>query len=209
MYTVRQRSSDHERHDQLRRENYALPPSTATGPLDWLPRELVSKFKLLRFFESEIMERLYGADSPLTYVDEHATSHLGFVHKWYRCKQAIVFRLSNGTVQFNFYDHTKVFLSCDGLVISAIEPVDRTDGVPVLRTWTLAELVAIAHPRRSATETASLHDTAQFPTYFTTKPSERRFVRQVIKKLRYVRDVLLTTTTASSSSPASSASPHS
>ncbi|EDP42736.1 hypothetical protein MGL_2936 [Malassezia globosa CBS 7966] len=209
VYTVRQRSSDHERHDQLRRENYALPPSTATGPLDWLPRELVSKFKLLRFFESEIMERLYGADSPLTYVDEHATSHLGFVHKWYRCKQAIVFRLSNGTVQFNFYDHTKVFLSCDGLVISAIEPVDRTDGVPVLRTWTLTELVAIAHPRRSATETASLHDTAQFPTYFTTKPSERRFVRQVIKKLRYVRDVLLTTTTASSSSPASSASPHS
>ena len=209
VYTVRQRSSEHERHDQLRRENYALPPSTATGPLDWLPRELVSKFKLLRFFESEIMERLYGADSPLTYVDEHATSHLGFVHKWYRCKQAIVFRLSNGTVQFNFYDHTKVFLSCDGLVISAIEPVDRPDGVPVLRTWTLSELVAIAHPRRSATETASLHDTAQFPTYFTTKPSERRFVRQVIKKLRYVRDVLLTTTTASSSSPASSASPHS
>lgn len=197
VYTVRQRTSEHERQDQLRRENYALPP--VLGQLEWLPRELVSKFKLLRFFESEIMERLYGADSPLTYVDEHATSHLGFVHKWYRCKQAIVFRLSNGTVQFNFYDHTKLFLSCDGLVISAIEPVDRTDGVPILRTWTLSELVAIAHPRRSATEAsaAAAGDNAQFPTYFQTKPSERRFVRQVLKKLRYVRDVLLTTTTAS------------
>lgn len=196
VYAVRQRSAhDAARHDQLRRENYMLPSNV--GQYEWLPRELVSKFKLLHFFESEIMERLYGADSPLTYVDEHATTNLGFVHKWYRCKQAIVFRLSNGTVQFNFYDHTKLFLSVDGLVISAIEPVDRTEGVPVLRTWTLSELIAIAHAQRSSTEAASQHDTARFPTYFYTKPSERRFVRQVLKKLRYVRDVLLTTTSAS------------
>ncbi|KAL4400749.1 Cell cycle serine/threonine-protein kinase Cdc5/Msd2 [Malassezia pachydermatis] len=150
VYNVRQRGATEQaaRHDQLRRENYVMPASNASAnDYAWLPRELVSKYKLLHFFESEIMERLYGADSPLTYVDEHATTNLGFVHKWYRCKQAIVFRLSNGTVQFNFYDHTKLFLSVDSLVISAIEPVDRTDGVPVLRTWTLSELIAIAHPQ--------------------------------------------------------------
>ncbi|CCU97703.1 unnamed protein product [Malassezia sympodialis ATCC 42132] len=194
VYHVRSCAPDAARRDQLRRENYALP--AATSSYEWLPRELVSKFKLLRFFESEIMERLYGADSPLTYVDENATSNLGFVHKWYRCKQAIVFRLSNGTVQFNFYDHTKLFLSNDGLVVSAIEPVDRTDGVPVLRSWTLSELIAIAHAQRSAMEASAAADGSRFPAVFQTKPSERRFVRQVLKKLRYVRDVLLTTTTA-------------
>ena len=205
VYTVRHRGTDAVRRDQLRRENFVLPPgameTTAPARFDWLPAELVSKFKLLRFFESEIMERLYGADSPLTYVDEAAVSNLGLVHKWYRCKQAIVFRLSNGTVQFNFYDHTKLFLSRDGLIVSAIEPVDRTDGVPVLRTWTLAELIAIAHPRRSASEAAAAAaasaEGTHFPHFFHTKPSERRFVRQLLKKLRYVRDVLLTTTTSS------------
>lgn len=207
VYNVRLRTADAApRTDQLRRENHVLPPGAADGTLaeaDWLPRELVSKFKLLRFFESEIMERLYGADSPLTYVDEELTSGMGFVHKWYRCKQAIVFRLSSGTVQFNFYDHTKLFLSCDGLVVSAIDAVDKTDGVPVLRTWTLAEMVAIAHPRRSAAEAAAAASGAtareHFPYYFHTKPSERRFVRQLMKKLRYVRDVLMTTTSASHS----------
>ncbi|WFD44647.1 polo kinase [Malassezia psittaci] len=209
VYNVRLRTTDGaSRTDQLRRENHTIP-TTATNQIvpesDWLPRELVSKFKLLRFFETEIMERLYGADSPLTYVDEHLTSGMGFVHKWYRCKQAIVFRLSSGTVQFNFYDHTKLFLSCDGLVVSAIDAVDKTEGTPTLRTWTLAEMVAIAHPRRSAAEAAALSNSPRtaserFPVYFRTKPSERRFVRQLMKKLRYVRDVLMTTTSVTQAS---------
>lgn len=216
VYHVRQRgaSASTPRSDHLRRENVVVPPGAAeaqtpvassavAGSYEWLPRELVSKFKLMRFFQNEIMERLYGADSPLTYVDADLHAGMDFVHKWYRCKQAIVFRLSNGTVQFNFYDHTKLFLSQDGLVVSAIESVDNTDGVPVLRTWTLAELIAIAHPRRSAVEAASgAHASgdrdARFPDYFHTRPSERRFVRQLIKKLRYVRDVVSTTSTTSS-----------
>lgn len=210
VYHMRTRTADAAaRTDQLRRESHALPPGATDGMApegEWLPRELASKFKLLRFFESEIMERLYGADSPLTYVDEELASGMGFVHKWYRCKQAIVFRLSSGTVQFNFYDHTKLFLSCDGLVVSAIDSVDKTDGVPVLRTWTLAEMVAIAHPRRSAAEAAAAAsgETARepFPAFFHTKPSERRFVRQLMKKLRYVRDVLMTTTSAATHSAA-------
>lgn len=207
VYNVRLRTTDAApRTDQLRRENYAIPAGAVQGAVseaEWLPRELVSKFKLMRFFEREIMERLYGADSPLTYVDEELAAGMGFVHKWYRCKQAIVFRLSSGTVQFNFYDHTKLFLSCDGLVVSAIDSPDKTDGVPVLRTWTLAEMVAIAHPRRSAAEAAAAQAVAgdsardRFPHFFHTKPSERRFVRQLMKKLRYVRDVLMTTTSAS------------
>jgi len=209
VYSVRHRSATGSapRPDQLRRENFPVPAGAAEAPArsgecEWLPQELVSKFKLLRFFQSEIMERLYGADSPLTYVDGALCSGMDFVHKWYRCKQAIVFRLSNGTVQFNFYDHTKLFLSADGLVVSAIEPIDRTEGVPILRTWTLSELVAIAHPRRSAAEAARASPPGgdrdpRFPYFFHTKPSERRFVRQLLKKLRYVRDVLSTTTTSS------------
>lgn len=195
VYGVRQRVPGTSRTDQLRRENYTVQTEAPTST--WLPQELAPKYKLMRFFESEIMERLYGADSPLTYVDQTLNTGMTFVHKWYRCKQAIVFRLSNSTVQFNFYDHTKMFLSQDGLVVSAIEPVDKTDGVPVLRTWSLAEMVAIAHPRRSAAEAAAAATGQQgsMPAIFHTKPSERRLVRQLVKKLRYIRDVLSTTTT--------------
>lgn len=203
VYGARQHIPGGARTDQLRRENYTVRADAPTST--WLPQELAPKYKLMRFFENEIMERLYGADSPLTYVDDSLVTGMMFVHKWYRCKQAIVFRLSNSTVQFNFYDHTKLFLSQDGLVVSAIEPVDKTEGVPILRTWTLAEMVAIAHPRRSAAEAAAAAAAGPgatqgtIPQLFHTKPSERRLVRQLIKKLRYVRDVLSTTTSASRS----------
>ncbi len=75
-----------------------------------------------------------------------------FVHKWYKTKDAIVFRLSNGTVQLNFYDHTKILLTAGGQVVSVIEPLDKTAGVPRMTSWTLAEFVSIACTDRSARE---------------------------------------------------------
>ena len=92
------------------------------------------------------------------------------------------------------------------LALGTIANDDDDDGA-----WTRMASTGISMRRiptsilaRLAQETAQLqstfaaaHEAAQFPTYFQTKPSERRFVRQVLKKLRYVRDVLLTTTTAS------------
>ncbi|PWN50924.1 hypothetical protein IE53DRAFT_74330 [Violaceomyces palustris] len=232
------------RMDQLRRENFPLPGSnspneescqvnngglggeststtttttTATATPIWsgLPKELVPKVKVMKYFENEIMERLYGADSPLTWVDDRTTTGMTFVHKWYRCHQAIVFRLSNSTIQFNFYDHTKLFLTNHGQIISVIEQVEKTDNVQVLKSWTLEEFISIANPNRSARESESEERAKRQgldqPDVARTKPLERRLCRSLVKKVRYAREVLITTTSGGRSSrpappPPSSAS---
>ena len=191
--------------DQLRRDNYTMPelPAREAGPdgaagvnaalgASGIPKELHAKVKVMKYFESEIMERLYGADGPLTFVDAATATGMTFLHKWYRCRDAIVFRLSNSTVQFNFYDHTKLLLTSRGQVVSVIEPVEETGGVQTIKSWTLPEFVSIAHDSRSAREAAG-----HAPR---TRPLERKLVRRLVKKLRYARDILANTTTASSSS---------
>ncbi|PWZ00190.1 Pkinase-domain-containing protein, partial [Testicularia cyperi] len=212
--------------DQLKRENFVMPASTSTsasssqaaatnaaveaaGSEGTVPKELLSRVRVMKYFESEIMDRLYGADSPLTFTDAEKTTGMVFVHKWYRCRDAIVFRLSNGTVQFNFYDHTKVFLTRGGQVVSVIEPVDKTGGVQTIKSWTLEEFISIANNDRSQRE-AEAEERRRFniqTAIARTKPTERRQVRNLVKKIRYARDVLNTTVSKlprSSSNPSSS-----
>ncbi|CBQ73634.1 related to CDC5-Serine/threonine-protein kinase [Sporisorium reilianum SRZ2] len=179
--------------DQLKRENFVMPAEDGT-----VPKELHSRVRVMQFFEKEIMDRLYGADSPLTFSDTDRTSGMTFVHKWYKTKDAIVFRLSNGTVQLNFYDHTKVFLTHGAQVVSVIEPLDKTGGVPRMTSWTLAEFVSIACTDRSARE-ADEEERLRFNVagdgerVYKTRPAERRKVRGLVTKLRYAVEVLHTT----------------
>lgn len=190
---------------EVKRENYdveeynAVSDRKASMPDEQLPfpLELHPKVKVLRYFEQEIMDRLYGADSPLTFRDTATSQGMTFVFKWYRCHQAIVFRLSNGVVQFNFYDHTKVFLSEDGLVVSVIPPMETTGGVQTMKSYALAEVVAISHPERSARE-AEAARAGKESTMRITTPSERRMVRGVLKKLKVVLSVLVTTASSGS-----------
>ncbi|PWN23349.1 Pkinase-domain-containing protein [Microstroma glucosiphilum] len=174
--------------------------------------ELQPKVKILRFFEQEIMDRLYGANSPLTFRDMAIESGMAFVHKWYRCQQAIVFRLSTGTVQFNFYDHAKVFLSADGLIVSMIPPTETTGGQQVMCSYYLTEIIAISHPERSLQESQALAEAsaagltlAEVGMRITT-PLERRTVRNMLKRLKYCRDVLATTVSSAAVSASASSS---
>ncbi|SPO26424.1 related to CDC5 - Serine/threonine-protein kinase [Ustilago trichophora] len=186
------------RTDQLKRENFLMPTPSAALDDGSVPKELQSRVRVMKYFEKEIMDRLYGADSPLTFSDIDRTSGMVFVHKWYKTKDAIVFRLSNGTVQLNFYDHTKVFLTHGAQVISVIEPLDKTAGVPRMTSWTLSEFVSIACTDRSAREAEEEErhrfnlESAQERTY-KTRPAERRKVRGLVTKLRYAMEVLHTT----------------
>ncbi len=164
-----------------------------------VPKELHSRVRVMKYFEKEIMDRLYGADSPLTFSDTSRTSGMVFVHKWYKTKDAIVFRLSNGTVQLNFYDHTKLFLTHGGQVVSVIEPLDKTGGVPRMTSWTLQEVVSIACTDRSARESEeeerrrfNVGESAGERCY-KTRPAERRKVRGLVTKVRYAMEVLSTT----------------
>lgn len=189
--------------DQLKRENFVMACAPATSSTACpaiaddgsVPRELHSRVRVMKYFEKEIMDRLYGADSPLTFTDAERTSGMTFVHKWYKTKDAIVFRLSNGTVQLNFYDHTKVLLTHGAMVISVIEPLDKTGGVPRMTSWTLAEFVSIARSDRSAREAqgAVEDDRGEPTTLRKTRPAERRKVRGLVTKLRYAVEVLHTT----------------
>ncbi|SNX85011.1 related to CDC5 - Serine/threonine-protein kinase [Melanopsichium pennsylvanicum] len=216
------------RTDQLKRENFSMPPNATTantaatsfasskgdegnGTGGTVPKELHSRVRVMKYFEKEIMDRLYGADSPLTFSDTARTSGMVFVHKWYKTKDAIIFRLSNGTVQLNFYDHTKVFLTQGAQVISVIEALDKTGGVPKMTSWTLKEFISIACTDRSAREVqdeerrrfnlANHHhnvegeqrEAVEEERVYKTKPAERRKVRGLVTKLRYAIEVLNTT----------------
>lgn len=200
---------------EVKRENFCLDGYTdsmdqrSTGSIspDELPFavELHPKVKVLRYFEQELMDRLHGSESPLTFQDEKRTTEMTYVMRWWRTQFAMVFRLSSGVFQFNFYDHIKVFVSEDGLVVSFIPPVEMTGGVQQLRAYHLAELVSIAHHERSAREAEAAAKAKKAGVECKvrlTTPTERRIVRNIVKKLRQCRE-MLEMVNAGSSPPAS------
>lgn len=156
-------------------------------------RDVLRKFRVLTYFEEKIMDRLAGVELP--YGDSTRMNGMPYVWRWYRCLQAIVFRLSTSTVQFNFYDHTKLFFSQDGLVISAIVP-DKHTGEPMpMRSWTLTEFVDIVERTRSQREQASLSQpdtgTGSSKRLPLTSQEERKMVRSLLVKVRYARDTMV------------------
>lgn len=55
---------------------------------------------------------MQGADSHEAAGESgYKSGSLSFVKKWLRTKHAIVFRLSSGIIQINFFDHTKLIVN--------------------------------------------------------------------------------------------------
>ncbi|KAI9431856.1 kinase-like domain-containing protein [Lactarius indigo] len=96
--------------------------------------ELKSKV-YLNHFEGYIMGKLYG-DYECTFTDLQRTKYMHFVQKYLRMKHVIVFKLRHDALQFNFYDHSKIILSAQGLAIAHI------DKNYVLTRWTLSQVMA-------------------------------------------------------------------
>lgn len=222
--------------ERLRRDNFSSDPisSSETNDAPPYPTKLHEKMKIIKYFEREIMERLYANDSPLAWRDEETHTNLVFTQSWYRTPDCIMFRLSDGTnqvsreregskervlvylkrfevlipsfspvnflvsfpnLQFNFYDHVKLFISHEGLVISVIDNVEKTDGEQVLKSWPLDELISITKRDRSERERVEAELAEQEnrePSIPTTRPQERKLARHVLKKLKIARDILLT-----------------
>ena len=84
------------------------------------PEALHKKVTLLKYFKSYMQENLSKA-SQHCYQDLGKTANLDFLVKYMRTKHAVLFRLTNNAVQINFFDHTKLILSCSGLVITFID----------------------------------------------------------------------------------------
>merc|ERR1712050_52416 len=57
-------------------------------------------------------------------INDNDTDHFKnpvFLKKWVRTKHAILFRLSNRTVQVVFYDHTEILLCSEGRVVTYVD----------------------------------------------------------------------------------------
>ncbi|KAI0346702.1 Pkinase-domain-containing protein [Trametopsis cervina] len=130
------------------------------------PPDLQDKVSLLKCFEGYMMAHLYGQ---LAYVhgDEQRTKGIPFVQQYLRLKNLIVFKMSHGILQFNFYDHTKIVLSSHGLVVTYIDK-----NYAVTRA-TLSELMAESLcPSVSDPEAAKQH-------------------ARLVEKLRFCKEILL------------------
>ncbi|WVR03341.1 hypothetical protein IAU60_000332 [Kwoniella sp. DSM 27419] len=131
--------------------------------IDTYPADLKNKVYLMKHFENYMLDKLFG-EQPYTYSDVSLTTGMVFIVKYLRMKHVILFRLSNDVLQFNFYDHTKLILSQDGMVVSVI------DRHSVLRTWSLESLLR--------------------PLDEDMPSKDRKRIEGVVHKVQYAKDVL-------------------
>ncbi len=86
------------------------------------PETLQKKVTLLKHFRNYLIEQHKRDDNS----DGMGREYDGegeptvFLKKWVRTKHAILFRLSNQTVQVVFYDHTEILLSSEARVVTYV-----------------------------------------------------------------------------------------
>lgn len=87
------------------------------------PSSLNKKVTLLKHFRSYLLEQYNKRTSPpaeerLAMAAGSSSSDMVFVKKWVRTRHAVLFRLSNRTVQVNFFDHTSIVLSSEARIVT-------------------------------------------------------------------------------------------
>ncbi|RLN59889.1 hypothetical protein BBP00_00006268 [Phytophthora kernoviae] len=92
-------------------KGYLVDARAENDEVDTLENQLARSFVL--------SSREVGADDS-GIVDE-AEPSMVFVKKWVKTRHAVLFQLSNGTVQFNFFDKSKLMLSSDGRVATYLD----------------------------------------------------------------------------------------
>ncbi|GAA5968768.1 hypothetical protein JCM11641_000725 [Rhodosporidiobolus odoratus] len=157
------------------RKNYLLSSSASHGS------EIDRKAYLLRYFE-DYMAKTLRRDVEWAWEDRTRTKNMDFLVKYYRMKNAIVFKLSNEVLQFNFYDHTKLILTSTGLILTFISPSFT------LSTYSLPSLFRLA---ASLGYYSSSSSSSSVPTSSTEEDrTQLEEVRFLIEKVEYCRDVL-------------------
>lgn len=102
------------------------------------PESLQKKVTLLKHFRNYLVEQqkraveegeeeqdIFGSSLDLEAGEETDDTALVYLKKWVRTKHAILFRLSNSTVQVVFYDHTEILLSSEARVITYVDKKHR------------------------------------------------------------------------------------
>jgi len=98
------------------------------------PAGLTKKVTLLKYFQNYMNKNLLSggnsssAPSPTKAGGaEVAPADMMHVKKWTRTKEAIVFRLSHGVIQLNFFDHAKLVFNCPLGLITFIDKTRETN----------------------------------------------------------------------------------
>lgn len=73
-----------------------------------LPKELNKKVDLLKYFRNYMNKYLANTGSKIR--EEEDMARLPYISDWFRTRTALVFYLTNGTLQIHFFDHIKILL---------------------------------------------------------------------------------------------------
>ncbi|XP_013148416.1 PREDICTED: serine/threonine-protein kinase PLK1 [Papilio polytes] len=100
------------------------------------PAELDKKMKLLSYFRRYMTEHLMKAGASVQVRESDGLSRLPHLHQWFRTTLAVIMYLTNGTLQINFQDHTKIIL-CP--LMQAVTYIDVEKNFRTFRFSTIEE----------------------------------------------------------------------
>ena len=85
------------------------------------PESLQKKVTLLKHFYNYLVEQQKKVEGDGFLTSFGNNCEFVFIKKWVRTKHAILFRLSNQTVQIVFYDQTEILLTPDDRYITYVD----------------------------------------------------------------------------------------
>ncbi|XP_031787357.1 serine/threonine-protein kinase polo isoform X2 [Nasonia vitripennis] len=100
------------------------------------PRNLEKKMKLLNFFLRYMNDHLMKAGGAVAVKQSDSLARPPYMHQWFRTQTAVVMLLTNGSLQINFQDHTKIIL-CP--LMSAVTYIDQEKNFRTYRFKTIQE----------------------------------------------------------------------
>ena len=115
-YIERKRSEDGE----VAKSEYAA----SNYSLSEYPSSLNKKVTLLKHFRNYLLDQQKKAKEEISFealFAEGSPSQFVYIKKWIRTKHAILFRLSDHTVQIVFYDQTEILLTPDDQAITYVD----------------------------------------------------------------------------------------
>lgn len=104
--------------------------------LDTYPSCLEKKMRLLSYFHRYMREHLMKAGAQVEVRESDKLSRIPHLNTWCRSGSAVVMHLTNGTVQVNFLDHTKIIM-CP--LMAAVTYIDAEKNFRTYRFQTIEE----------------------------------------------------------------------
>ncbi|CAH1402471.1 unnamed protein product [Nezara viridula] len=100
------------------------------------PPHLEKKMKLLSYFRRYMTEFLMKAGDSVKVQESDNLSRIPYLHMWHRSSSGVLMQLTNGTVQINFMNHTKIII-CP--LMAAVTYIDVDKNFRTYRFTTLAK----------------------------------------------------------------------